>query len=69
MYCQGHLASIPNEETHNFLKSLGQSLGQRTWVGGYWNGNGWHWSDGTPWQYQSWIPGMGMRSIPVKGLQ
>ena len=55
--CQGHLASIPNEETHLFLKGLGQSLGAKIWVGGYWNENGWHWSDGTPWQYQSWLPG------------
>ena len=27
------------------------------WIGGYWNENGWHWSDGTPWHYRSWIPG------------
>ena len=27
------------------------------WIGGYWNENGWHWSDGFPWQYQSWLPG------------
>ena len=54
---QGHLASIPNEETNHFLTSLGQSLRRKIWVGGYWNGDGWHWSDGTPWQYQSWLPG------------
>lgn len=54
---QGHLASIPDRKTHDFLKGLGQSLGEVMWIGGYWNENGWHWSDGTPWHYQSWIPG------------
>ena len=32
-------------------------MGQQFWVGGYWNNDEWHWTDGTPWQYQSWIPG------------
>ena len=54
---QGHLASIPNQETHEFLKGLGEDVGQQVWVGGYWNNDEWHWSDGTPFQYQGWIPG------------
>ena len=54
---QGHLASIPNQETHEFLKGIGEDLGQTIWVGGYLNNDEWHWTDGTPWQYQSWIPG------------
>ena len=57
---QAHLASVPNAETHEFLKGLGEGLEREIWIGGYQQGNtNWLWSDGTQWNsaYQGWIPG------------
>ena len=34
------------------------SDGRRFWLGGFWlGGQGWSWSDGTPWDYENWAPG------------
>ena len=59
-HCQGQgpsgdLASIPDQETNEFISSLLPD------AGGYWIGGtdaasegAWQWSDGTPWSYTSW---------------
>ena len=48
----GDLASVPDEATNEFLKSLGIGF-----IGGHLDSNGdWAWSDGTPWGYTSWKP-------------
>ena len=51
----GDLASIPNQETNEFIVSFFQ-ITASPWIGGYdYNEGGvWKWSDGTPWQYQNW---------------
>ena len=52
-----NLASVPDEETNNFLKSLKE---ERAWIGGYRDkvtSNQWKWTDGTPMIYQSWASG------------
>ena len=51
----GDLASIPNQETNEFIVSFFQ-LNAWPWIGGYdYNENGvWKWSDGTPWQFENW---------------
>ena len=63
MACQeemenGDLASIPNQETNEFIVSLFQNHSGRKykWIGGYdYDEEGvWKWTDGTPWQYQNW---------------
>ena len=51
------LASVPDENTNNFLKELTQD---KAWIGGYRDSttsNQWKWSDGTPMVYQSWASG------------
>ena len=60
LHLQGHLPSVPDAETHEFLKTLGEGLEREIWIGGYQQGNSdWLWSDGTQWNsnYQGWIPG------------
>jgi len=59
-YQRGQLASIPNEETNNFMKNV--SATNRTLIGGFATGQGpnpdlWTWTDGTPWSYMNWAPG------------
>ena len=59
----GHLASIPDKETEDFLVGLakkkqpGISIG--LWIGGYRkNGDSeWQWNDGSPWSYTNWARG------------
>ena len=62
-HCQGQgpsgdLASIPDQETNEFITSLLPD------AGGYWIGGtdaasegAWQWSDGTPWGYTNWGSG------------
>ena len=51
----GDLASVPNQETNDFLSKLATG---NFWVGGYRNTfNEWSWSDGTPWTFESWSKG------------
>ena len=51
----GDLASVPNQETNDFLSKI--SMG-KFWIGGYRNNfNVWSWSDGTPWTFDSWYKG------------
>jgi len=57
---RGQLASIPNEETNEFMTVLSQT--ERTWIGGFATGKApnpdlWTWTDGTPWTYTNWGPG------------
>merc|ERR1711973_697657 len=57
---RGQLASIPNEETNDFIKNhFGK---ESTLIGGFATGqvpdpNLWTWTDGTPWSYTNWAPG------------
>jgi len=56
---RGQLASIPNEETNDFLKTV--SASERTIIGGFATGQApnpdlWTWTDGTPWSYMNWAP-------------
>ena len=48
----GNLASIPDQETQNFLDRIAQHF----WTGGFYHDNaiGWEWTDGTPWEYENW---------------
>ena len=61
----GELASIPDQATNDFLKSL-PSVVSFAWVGGTDSDNqgthdssegNWKWSDGTVWGYESWGSG------------
>ena len=50
----GHLASIPDQETNDFLASLSSGY---TWIGGRRLEAGqdvWGWSDGSEWSYTNW---------------
>jgi len=48
----GDLASVPDQETNDFLAGL---TSFRAWIGGYRNENNeWSWTDQTPWSYESW---------------
>jgi len=57
---RGQLASIPNEETNDFIKNhFGK---ESTLIGGFATGqipdpNLWTWIDGTPWSYMDWAAG------------
>ena len=53
----GNLASIPDQETNDFLTSLTEIY---AWVGGRRleaGQNVWGWTDGTEWSYTNWGPG------------
>ena len=50
----GHLASIHNNETINFLLDL---LKVRSYLGGVYVNGKWTWDDGSPWDYQNWRTG------------
>ena len=52
-HLNGNLASIPDQETQNFLERMAQHV----WIGGFYHDNaiGWEWTDGTPWEYENWI--------------
>merc|ERR1711915_531155 len=57
---RGQLASIPNEETNEFMTFLSPT--ERTLIGGFATGKVpnpdlWTWTDGTPWTYTNWGPG------------
>ena len=53
---EGDLASVPDQDTNNFLASLTTS---RVWIGGHDSDQEgtWAWSDGTPWDFQNWASG------------
>merc|ERR1740131_687126 len=46
------LASVHSEDEAKFVNSLTDEWA--TWTGGYYS-NGWHWSDGTAWDYNQWL--------------
>ena len=48
------MASVPNEETQDFLHYFGADLGREVWLGGHVTDKGWEWEDGTSWTYQNW---------------
>ena len=52
----GDLASVPDQATNDFLTTLTTDL---VWIGGndIDTEGTWVWSDGTPWNYDSWRPG------------
>ena len=51
----GNLASIPNQETSEFLSSM---YGQEVWVGGINPRNDiWRWADGTRFRFKNWAEG------------
>lgn len=56
-YNVGELTSIPDAATNDFLHTLIKD--KDVWVGGYYDNitSGWQWTDGTPWQYNSWYAG------------
>ena len=55
----GNLASIPDEETQNFLDRIAQHF----WSGGFYHDDaiGWEWTDGTPWKYENWVNNPGRK--------
>ena len=53
----GDLASIPNEETMNFIKQNINFI-TSTWFGGKKESEGnWYWVDGSVWSYTQWTSG------------
>ena len=57
----GHLASVPDRETEEFLvglpKNFSSPFARRSfWIGGYREGGDevWQWHDGSPWNYTNW---------------
>ena len=53
---QGELASVPDQETKEFLTNLGNKV--EHWIGGQKNEAGnWTWTDGTPWRNEFWAKG------------
>ena len=53
----GHLASVSDSQTNEFLASL---TSKYTWIGGYRlkdNENVWGWTDGSKWGYSNWASG------------
>ena len=45
----GDLASVPDEQTQEFLAAL---TSKTVYIGGRLEEGSWVWSDGTPWQYE-----------------
>ena len=53
----GDLASIPDEDTNEFLQTMAQNK-KDIWVGGHRSdGEDWIWSDGTPWTFENFNNG------------
>ena len=51
----GHLASVHDKETNDFLTTLTTVY---TWIGGYQDDKDvWGWTDGSEWSYTNWRPG------------
>ena len=50
----GHLASIHNIETNNFLLDL---LEVRSYIGGVYENGQWTWTDGSAWDFYIWRAG------------
>ena len=65
----GHLASVPDRETEDFLVGLAKNFSGSTclgplelgslWLGGYREDGDeeWQWKDGSPWNYTNWAKG------------
>ena len=52
----GHLASVPDQETNDFLLTLFSD--EYVWIGAHADSEGeWQWSDGTQWAYTNWDGG------------
>ena len=49
---QGELASVPDQETKEFLTNLGNKV--EHWIGGQKNEGNWTWTDKTPWRNEFW---------------
>ena len=56
------LASIPDEETNKFIRSL---TTEDTHIGGYYDygQKAWTWSDGSAWNYTNWVENPGMNQF------
>jgi len=54
----GHLASIPDIETSNFIHSIIKT-GNVFWSGGYKTSKNspWRWTDNRPFNFENWYPG------------
>ena len=50
----GHLATITSQEEQNFIEQINSG---RRWIGGYREGNDWHWVTGETWDYTNWDAG------------
>ena len=77
----GHLASVPDRETEDFLVGLAKNFSGSTclgplelgslWLGGYREGGDeeWQWNDGSSWNYTNWARhGIMGTGIPAGGL-
>ena len=53
----GELASVPDKDTNDFLSYAEVTGGRRSWIGGQKVDGEWTWSDGTPWDFENWLPG------------
>ena len=60
----GHLASVPDMETNNFIASLIDKSGYGTagevWIGAQNTGDGLAWVDNTEWGFTNWAGGHAM---------
>ena len=57
LFSGGDLASVPDQDTNDFLFSDEITNGRRSWIGGQRVGVEWTWNDGTPWDFENWSPG------------
>ena len=54
----GHLASVHDLETNNFLHNLRNGdVSFRAYIGGVYVNGSWSWSDGSPWDFEYWRQG------------
>ena len=59
----GHLASIHDAKTNEFLLGLIQI---RSYIGGIYENGQWKWSDGSAWDYENWRAGDPKNSAVLK---
>ena len=59
----GHLASIHDAKTNEFLLGLIQV---RSYIGGIYENGQWKWSDGSAWDYENWRAGDPKNSAVLK---
>lgn len=63
------LVSIHNRDTNDFLTRFlgavenGYSRNDRLWIGGFLAGRAWQWTDGSPFNFTNWAPGISTQKV------